>query len=400
MHAVAKKLRAFTDALPQTLLSDEDYVGTRIDETGTVVTVVTASTTRGTQLQSTLANLPSIVAVLQQEGLSLDFSTELPPSPQAAAAGSAGYGSGLQGYGTLGWFIILDGTLICISNHHVFCANGDETPIGTSVYAGFPNSGVRIGSLNYFDPLATANPRLFDFATAAIDDPSLVAAAFSACADGSTFPYPRRFGFDSDLSPTSVYATVGARPPTCATGKFRGLTSTRVGPYPGNRSYFFVEQLLFDPISNPGDSGSIVFERNSGRVLGLIFAGVDGVRSIANPLYRKGWTYLGTRAMSDFELPVFTSEPSQSRGDLQAMDAPPDLSSSPLPPIFQAGKNVASKSVSEWLRSYEIVDEGPIVVQPFGQWVHVRITVSSLPYRIPRQANAWLYVPTGLVYPF
>lgn len=370
MEGLSKKLAAVEAAIGRGVWLDNDFVGIRIDETGKLLTLVVQSAGRATSLEAELRQNTALAAVLASESLNMQVIAEPPPTITAIAAGTAGYGQGLAGYGTLGWFIYLDQVLVAISNHHVLCANGDATPICTPVYSG---NGARIGRLHAFDNLSIASPRLFDFALAAIDDASLVLPQFAQCESGSTYPYPMRLGLSENLTQSQTYYTVGARPPRCAEGRFRGLTTSKVGPYSNGRHYVFTDQLLFDPITAPGDSGSIVVDRQTNRVLGLVFAGLEGVRSLANPLYRKGWTYSGSRALDDFEIPSFETTSSRPlSAEANTMADFPSQEEPKLPPIFQAGR--AFRSWSSFAALQESIQRGgsntwvesATVIQPQG----------------------------------
>lgn len=393
MHALQSKLNTFQGLLPVDFLSRRDFIGIRINEDGSEITVVVATDVGKVAIfEGELAASAPVTEFLKREGISLHVAAEETPTPFTIAAGTPGFGQGLGGYGTLGWFIFLDNELVCLSNHHVFCANGDETPLGTMVYAGFPyaNGTIPIGSLSAFDILGTQEKRLFDLALASISDRSLIDGSFAACNNGTKYRYPQRLGTDAELTSTATYYTVGAKDPICSEGKFRGITSSKVGLYPGNKEYYFVEQLLFDPISSPGDSGSIIVNKQTNHVLGLVFAGVPGVRTLANPLYRKGWTYSGTKVYDDVEIPSFlTTKLSSSISD--ALDTIPDLKETRLPPFFTAGNYFLKGSCMTF---QDFLIQNPYncqVVQPFGNWVEIRTN---------NDAHGWLHAPTGIVYPF
>jgi hypothetical protein len=404
MDTLQKKLSAVEAALGRDVWVDPDFVGIRIDETGSTLTFVVRTTGRSTTFSQEVAGSSALQAVLRAESLSSQIVVETMPTPSGAKAGSGGYGQGLPGYGTLGWFIVLDGVLVAVSNHHVLCANGDDTPMGTPV---FSLSQGRIGQLYDFDPLSTASPRLFDFALAEISSPSSVEPVFAACESGQVYRYPMRLGLSENLGATQTYYTVGARAPTCAEGRFKGVTTTKVGPYTDGRDYVFNDQLLFDPISSPGDSGSIVVEKHSNRVVGLIFAGRTGVLSLANPLYRKGWTFLGSRAVDQLEVPVFATANKIKSQDVGAMTGFPDQGSSTLPPIFQAGRGFNSwSSFAEFSavfgRSGNTWIESASVVQPLGEWVEIKIKIgrngNNFPVFPGNGSNFWVHTATGVIY--
>jgi hypothetical protein len=64
-------------------------------------------------------------------------------------------------------------------------------------------------------------------------------------------------------------------------------------------------QLVFKPMSDPGDSGSIIVKEKDNTVVGLLFAGSKDM-TLANPLYKIGWSYIGTLKLdSGAEVPVY-----------------------------------------------------------------------------------------------
>lgn len=393
MNELSRKLQEFQSILPAEVFIDPQFIGYRINEQGTELTIVWASAPVAKDREAFLHASAEVAAFLQRESLALTSLVEDAPRAQAVAAGTSGFGQGLNGWGTLGWFIYLDDQLVCVSNHHVLCAAGDQSRIGTPVYSGSLGQATKLGYLYEFDPIESASPRLFDFALAAVDSPSLVSSMFAACDNGDVHPYPKRLGFTENITGSGTYTKVGARSPVCAEGRFRGLTSTYV-TYANGKKYFFVEQLLLDPISRPGDSGSIVVHSQTNSVIGLIFAGNEGVSSLANPLYRKGWTYVGTRAVDNFELPMFAS--AKTRAKLFAADLRPSLGPSQLPPIFQPGRSLQTPlAMSDWLRSRNA--SSPEVIQPYGDWVEIRAQVAN-PYG-PVNISGWLNANTGLIYP-
>ena len=66
-------------------------------------------------------------------------------------------------------------------------------------------------------------------------------------------------------------------------GVVRDINFSAVIPYPGFGKIGFIDQVLCSQYSRPGDSGSIVVERKTGKIVGLHFAGSDQ-GSIFNPI--------------------------------------------------------------------------------------------------------------------
>jgi hypothetical protein len=69
-----------------------------------------------------------------------------------------------------------------------------------------------------------------------------------------------------------------------STGKINVLDSTVTINYSGNRKARFENQILTSPMSQGGDSGSLLVAENSGLAVGLLFAGSDLV-TIHNPIH-------------------------------------------------------------------------------------------------------------------
>lgn len=405
MQKLIDKLRLLEAALPPEMILDKDYLGLRITEDGKEAIISIASSTKVKNVELLVRDDPNFMKILNTESLLLHVVEGEIFKPQAVMAGSPGFGQGLNGYGTLGWFIYLDDQLVGVSNYHVLCASGDNTPLGTPVFSGNPGKASALGSLHAFDALGTAFPRLFDFAMVAISDLSLISAEFVPCESGAKYQYPTRFGTSEDLRPSENYYTVGARAPMCSEGKFRGIGSALVGPYPGGQNYYFSEQLFFDSMSKPGDSGSLIVQKSSNCVIGLLFAGIENQHTLANPIYRKGWTYAGTKAVKDIELPYFlTNQEDMNDIKSSAFIPPPNLDTSPLPPIFNAGRRIPTPlPIKEWMENLNrnAIAREITVIQPLGEWVQIKVHLDPHPagdHLFINEVQAWLHTSSGIVY--
>ena len=207
------------------------------------------------------------------------------------AVGTQAWGRGLKGYGTYGWLIHFDGQLCALSNWHVFCPNGNDTPIGHDIFI----DGNIEATLEFYEPvMETGN--IWDLAIARINNPSDAQRKYAYdCA--KSWPFPRRVEFSP--KPGKKYRTVGAREPHCAEGTLLGIGSVEVDFNGVTRS--FIRQLVFEKITDPGDSGSVAVNIETTEVTGLLFAGDGSSRSYANPLYYyDNWDYKGT-AVSKLE---------------------------------------------------------------------------------------------------
>jgi transposase InsO family protein len=174
---------------------------------------------------------------------------------------------------------------LCI---HVLCALGNSTPTGTPVLL----DGIGEAELFAFQPLQPTG-NVWDFALAEFSDPDHAEGQFTACADGSVNPYPSRLTPASEVQPGAnhVYTKVGAKSPTCRSGHLTGVGDVLVKYGDGNR--WFTGQLILSAMTSPGDSGSLLVHQASQTATGLVFAGDEGVRTIANPLFKIGWRSIG-----------------------------------------------------------------------------------------------------------
>jgi hypothetical protein len=205
-------------------------------------------------------------------------------------------------YGTLGWNFYLNHELVCLSNWHVFCKQGNETPIGASIAI---NGSVE-ATLYTFQRLYPSG-NVYDYALARYIQPDDAAGIMRACDNGQSLPYPRT------LSPRNSviagdgrqYNKVGAREPTCRTGTLVGVIDCAV-KYDDGVTRSFQSQLLFSKMTDPGDSGAIVVREDDTSVTGLNFAGSE-TQTIANPIFLADWHRDGViRLDNGTELPVFS----------------------------------------------------------------------------------------------
>jgi hypothetical protein len=267
----------------------------------------------------------------------------------------------------------LDEVLVCLSNWHVFCPNGNSTTIGHPVALDFE----QVAHVHFFYPVFASAVNLWDLALAAYDDTSAPLAQMRPCDDGTVTPYPQKFS--EDINPGGAYRKVGERAPICRTGNLTGVHDTLVD-YPGAGSVHFQEQLFFSKMSDPGDSGSVILDTRDNRVTGLNFAG-NQTETVANPIFRLGWTFAGTRVRSGVEFPAFTkttetlmhprSAPARKADDFPHIETPP------LPPIFAINKAVIQSG-----------GNALVLEQLLGEWGLFR---GNLGPQIPR---AWIHIPS------
>lgn len=221
-------------------------------------------------------------------------------------AGDTAAGIDLAGFGTAGWTVELNGTLVCVSNWHVLCGLGNETPIGRSVLL---KSQVLAG-LHAFQPIHFGSgANSWDYALASYLDPNDALAEMRQCEDGSSNEYP--LSLSANLGFGETFTKVGARRPTCRQGKLTAIGNSWV-KYPGRGEAFFNGQLIFSKMTDPGDSGCIIVRKSDRSVSGLNFAG-SSTRTVANPLYLIGWQKIGEAEYFDIgKVPMFRSSDTPS----------------------------------------------------------------------------------------
>lgn len=218
----------------------------------------------------------------------------------AVRPGDPAAGIDLAGFGTAGWTIYLNGTLVCISNWHVLCGRGNATPIGRPILL----NGARVAHLHAFEPVYFGSAiNGWDYALAAYDDVSAPVEEMRRCQDGTTLLYPRKLSPNVQIGGEHGYRKVGARSPTCRSGKMVGVSDIQVS-YSSADIGWFHGQLAFQKMTDPGDSGAVIVRENDNTVTGLNFAGNDDA-TYANALFTMGWRHLGTRIINDFEVPDF-----------------------------------------------------------------------------------------------
>ncbi len=334
---------------------------------------------------------------------------------QTEARGGMGLQDPAGGYGTLGWIFTLDGVLGGLTNWHVACDRGNDTPLGQRR---FLTSGGELGTLEWYEKVyRTGN--IFDIAFIKLRDGVNTPDLMAACGDGTTHPAPRKLGDSGLLGHGRVFRKIGARAPTCREGRFMGVGDATInyGTEEAPVLYTFTRQLYFSRLADPGDSGSVIVDKETNHVLGLHFAGDTKPpfrHSISNPLYGIGWQYTGTRMIDGMEVPSFES--TRASQTATALDterlalSPSDLESSPLKDFFAVGQvindprsgwnglnisghlqDILAKAPSEWKTTVDTIKGDWIKVLLSGPWGD-RFTVTAKQYY-------WVHAMTGMAYP-
>jgi len=297
-----KLLKEF-DNQNRALWLHEGVIGTEIritdDSKSFKVVVTIESSIEKSNINHEAYGLPSDFIY---DGVSYVVELESSDFPRAQIeVGSPAYGDGLNGVGTYGWGFYLDGIPTALSNWHVFCADGNSTPLGISCFL----DDIEAAVLSSFESMKISG-NLWDLAIARFRDSGQLEALMRDCQQPPRKPYPMKMEWNPSLG--QEYYKVGRTAPTCRIGKLRGIGSSSVR-YNDGVIRSFRDQLIFTKMTDAGDSGAIIVNSHSNEIAGLNFAGGND-RTIANPLFLKGWKYRGTLALEDgFEVPMYeTSE--------------------------------------------------------------------------------------------
>ena len=229
--------------------------------------------------------LPSVEGVLKRYGDEADVRV-VGPVRAATGTGPAGSGSRRRGLhpgasvahpdvtaGTLGAFVRdADGRVLLLSNNHVL-ADTDRAQVGDAVLSPGPADGGRpdldrVATLAFFERLS-AGRNLLDLALAAVDDPAHIG--------GNQVPEGILSGVVEELLDGVLVAKVG-RTTGHTTGTVTAVELDGVSVDYGRGDVFTFDDCLevegdVGAFSEGGDSGSVVYDRESLAAVGLLFAG-------------------------------------------------------------------------------------------------------------------------------
>jgi hypothetical protein len=228
--------------------------------------------------------LPSIENVLERCGDEADVRVV---GPVRAVTGRGAVGSGRRVVlqpgasvahpdvtaGTLGAFVRDgDGAVLLLSNNHVL-ADTDRAQVGDPVLSPGPADGGRaaldrVATLTSFERLSPGR-NLLDLAIAAVDDPEHVG--------GNDVPEGTLSGVVEELLDGVLVAKVG-RTTGHTTGTVTAVELDGVSVEYGRGDVFTFDDCLevegdLGAFSEGGDSGSLVYDRDSLAAVGLLFAG-------------------------------------------------------------------------------------------------------------------------------
>ena len=208
------------------------------------------------------------------------------------------------GQGSVGWNIRLNGTCVAVSCFHVLCTKGNATQpnVDRVLLNGTLNAKIRCYQVLQTGQNAPAND--WDLALADYDNDKDCVGYYTRCSP--TGPYPA-WPYPMSLAPVSgsnqpvantasnnsmyLYHKVGAASPICASGSHLKRTGAAVSiRLPDGSWANFRGVLVFEKLTNPGDSGCVIVRNSDDAVTGLNFGGNDELEeSYSNPLYRIPW---------------------------------------------------------------------------------------------------------------
>ncbi|WP_428422818.1 hypothetical protein [Methylibium sp.] len=185
--------------------------------------------------------------------------------------------------GTLGAIVKRDGKLFLLSNSHVLARSGKGKPGDQIVYPGPADGGAipanLVATLTHFNPFDTTGAMInrVDAALAEIDASRLGALVFDI--HKATAPLgvikPKR-----GMTVAKAGRTTGK-----TTGEVIDVNFRFALQYPGVAGKVgYLDQVLCTRYTDGGDSGSIVVDTESGKIVGLHFAGANG-GSVFNPIH-------------------------------------------------------------------------------------------------------------------
>lgn len=184
--------------------------------------------------------------------------------------------------GTLGAIVKRGGKLFVLSNSHVLARSGKAKAGDSIVYPGPADGGVLpanlAATLTHFSPFDTTGAIVnrIDAALAEIDASRLGELVFDI--HKATTPLgiikPKR-----GMTVAKAGRTTGK-----TTGEIIDINFRFVLQYPGvTGKVGYLDQVLCSRYTSGGDSGSIVVDTDSGKIVGLHFAGANG-GSVFNPI--------------------------------------------------------------------------------------------------------------------
>lgn len=318
-----------------------------------------------------------------------------------ALAGSSARGAGMNGIGTAGWniYFFQYNAYVCLSNWHVLCGQGNNTPLGTGVEI----DGLPIATLYTFKELRDQpGNNIWDYAIARYGSHEDCEGRYRLCGDSVEHPYPKSLGKRASIDSTT-YRKVGNRSPVCREGNLIAFGDRSI-MYNDGVVRLFTGQLIFTKMSDPGDSGSVFVNTNDNTVVGLCFAG-NSEESLANPLFKLGWGFTGSVIRTNgVDIPMLSGSPFLSFGDDSAsigstgFDSAGQLQSFPVnfepPPSIPVGKLYLGTAIErEW--NWQQGFRGPN--GELRRWIHEipPVSPSGNSYVLVGSQKHWISSPNN-----
>jgi hypothetical protein len=245
-------------------------------------------------------NFDAFIADINGEELRLKVLAEEVEIPDVHySPGDSAAPSGVNYYGTAGWNFYLGDDPMVMSNWHVLCDSGNNTPIGRRVLL----DGKNIAGLNWFVKIKENDVNIWDLALAKLDESYHLSAYMRRCPDQECPPrvdpcigprYENPVNIASRVEINMLCRKIGAREPICRYEIIKGFGTRRVRLRDFTAT--FERQVIFGKMSDPGDSGSVIFKDEGGSIVAvaLNFAG-NNTETIGNPLRFSGLRKIGDR---------------------------------------------------------------------------------------------------------
>ena len=221
--------------------------------------------------------------------LRLEFSSKATPLQSGFSIGHVKVTAG-----TLGAIVRRGGKLHVLSNSHVLAMSGKAKPGDSIVYPGVADGGALpanlAATLTEFAPFDTSGALVnrVDAAIAEIVADRL--GALNLAIHKASVPLGTAIA-KRDMKLAKFGRTTGK-----TTGRVIDVNFRFTLNYPGIGSVGYIDQVLCTRYTDGGDSGSIVVDVDTGKIVGLHFAGADG-GSVFNPI-RAVMKALGFRFVS------------------------------------------------------------------------------------------------------
>ena len=311
MRDLLRKLRRLEFRLGPKVWKEPDFCGLRIDETGSVVHISVGGMASG--IETRIA--AKLKSTMKRERLCLGATEHTGETRlQGFSAGDSAYSAPCDcaasrdtirdSNGTIGWFVLLDDVPVGIGSQHAFCVDGRSRYSCIYQYDDLGRNEPLIGR-EWSSLQSSSGRRLFDCSLVRVADPSQISGRVRTVRDYLS-PYPIALGNASVLHQGQCFVILGkSRHGKPLTTTFRGVGSVRMKK--DEPSAIFHEQLYFDVCTEGGDSGSVVVHTGTNTVVGLVL-GISGAFTIANPLYRKRWRFVGLRMVDGVVLPLLRSK--------------------------------------------------------------------------------------------